>query len=378
MARGEVGGGVEVEAGCVHYKRNCLLVTPCCDKVYPCRVCHDEEEEHTLDRKTVKKVVCGQCKTRSDISKDCECGTVFGEAYFCSVCRLYDNEDKKQFHCDGCSICRVGGQDNFEHCFTCEMCMPKTSTHKCIEKSSRNNCPVCFEPIHTSRTATHIPPCGHLIHVPCYGDMLKSGLYSCPTCGRAMQDMSDAWTHVDREVAETPMPAEYANLYREVLCKDCSKASKTLFHIVGMKCGDCGSYNTSVEGPFQRKSGEEFVSLTDAELQRLYTVPLPGMSLSARIQQRLVSLLFHLTLVVDLVLDAINIVWVGLTGLSGFRNNGQLIENPHEPEEEGDGYGDGGEERDGDREGSPHSSDWEDILDDDGEEEDDQDAISLD
>jgi len=207
--------------------------------------------------------------------------------------------------------------------------MPKTSTHKCIEKSSRNNCPVCFEPIHTSRTATHIPPCGHLIHVPCYGDMLKSGLYSCPTCGRAMQDMSDAWTHVDREVAETPMPAEYANLYREVLCKDCSKASKTLFHIVGMKCGDCGSYNTSVEGPFQRKSGEEFVSLTDAELQRLYTVPLP--------------------------------------------------ENPHEPEEEEEGGdGDGGEERDGDVEGSPQSSDWEDILDDDGEEEDDQDAISLD
>ena len=56
-----------------------------------------------------------------------------------------------------------------------------------------------------------------------------------------------------------------------------------------------------------------------------------------------------------------------------------VAENPHEPEEEEEGGdGDGGEERDGDVEGSPHSSDWEDILDDDGEEEDDQDAISLD
>jgi hypothetical protein len=34
-----------------------------------------------------------------------ECGTVFGN-YFCSICRLYDDEDKQQFHCDGCGLCR--------------------------------------------------------------------------------------------------------------------------------------------------------------------------------------------------------------------------------------------------------------------------------
>ena len=27
--------------------------------------------------------------------------------YFCYECKLYDDEDKQQFHCDGCGICRV-------------------------------------------------------------------------------------------------------------------------------------------------------------------------------------------------------------------------------------------------------------------------------
>jgi hypothetical protein len=27
--------------------------------------------------------------------------------YFCYECKLYDDEDKQQFHCSGCGICRV-------------------------------------------------------------------------------------------------------------------------------------------------------------------------------------------------------------------------------------------------------------------------------
>lgn len=68
------------------------------------------------------------------------------------------------------------------------------------------------------------------------------------------------------------MPAAYQELYRKVLCKDCSRTSDALFHVVGMKCVQCGSYNTSVEGPFTRRnsSGEGFIELSDAELERLY------------------------------------------------------------------------------------------------------------
>merc|ERR1711862_752577 len=65
---------------------------------------------------------------------------------------------------------------------------------------------------------------------------MKEGLYACPTCGKSMQDMTSVWDKVDREVAETPMPAEYAGLYRKILCKDCNKHCYAEFHIVGMKC----------------------------------------------------------------------------------------------------------------------------------------------
>jgi len=39
-------------------------------------------------------------------------------------CKLFDDEEKNQYHCDGCGICRIGGRDKFFHCETCNMCLP--------------------------------------------------------------------------------------------------------------------------------------------------------------------------------------------------------------------------------------------------------------
>ena len=45
--------------------------TPCCNnKVYPCRVCHNENEDHQLDRKTVNTLKCLQCGKEQDVSID--------------------------------------------------------------------------------------------------------------------------------------------------------------------------------------------------------------------------------------------------------------------------------------------------------------------
>lgn len=44
--------------------------------------------------------------------------------YTCLVCNLFDDEDKNQYHCDGCGICRIGGKDRFFHCEVCNMCLP--------------------------------------------------------------------------------------------------------------------------------------------------------------------------------------------------------------------------------------------------------------
>lgn len=44
--------------------------------------------------------------------------------YTCLECKLFDDEDKHQYHCEGCGICRIGGRDKFFHCSKCNMCFP--------------------------------------------------------------------------------------------------------------------------------------------------------------------------------------------------------------------------------------------------------------
>ena len=58
-----------------------------------------------------------------------------------------------------------------------------------MEKASRTNCAVCMEDIHTSRISSHIPPCGHMIHKPCFRMLVDRGYYACPTCNVAMFKM---------------------------------------------------------------------------------------------------------------------------------------------------------------------------------------------
>jgi len=293
--------GGDAKFGCSHYTRKCRLVAPCCGKIYSCRFCHDDDQTeelskvsnktldsldtyHTLDRKKVEEVECCQCGLRQEVRETCrQCATVFGEAYFCPICRLFDDVDKKQFHCEGCGICRVGGRNNFVHCATCSMCFKTEATHRCIENSSKNNCAICMEDIHGSRQAAAVPPCGHLLHMTCQNDMFKNGLYACPSCGVSMLDMSQAWKSIDKELEDTPMPPEYANLYRAILCKDCNTNSKTKFHVVGMKCQKCGSFNTAMgEGAMLKKKQknddaeeDSFEELSDEEMAALCNIRLP-------------------------------------------------------------------------------------------------------
>ncbi|PNJ48763.1 RCHY1 isoform 10, partial [Pongo abelii] len=105
------------QRGCEHYDRGCLLkVTPsmdssltsfrrapCCDKLYTCRLCHDNNEDHQLDRFKVKEVQCINCEKIQHAQQTCEeCSTLFGE-YYCDICHLFD-KDKKQYHCENCGI----------------------------------------------------------------------------------------------------------------------------------------------------------------------------------------------------------------------------------------------------------------------------------
>lgn len=245
--------------GCSHYERRCAYVSPCCSKVYPCRICHDDNEKHKINRHAVSEIICLVCDTRQPVNRNCaSCGVEFGK-YYCPICRLFDDKDKKQFHCDQCGICRVDGRENFFHCPTCDICLciNLKDSHKCVEKVTHANCSVCLEDLHTSRESLSVLSCGHITHRKCFRNLLGFGIYACPLCCQTMVDMNSAWQSLDGEVANTPMPDEYKHVRVTILCRDCHKISSVPFHVVGLKCPACGSYNTCRESSAHQVESDE-------------------------------------------------------------------------------------------------------------------------
>ena len=40
------------------------MLAPCCGQVYPCKKCHDQEEDHQLEVQSVQSMVCMACGLR--------------------------------------------------------------------------------------------------------------------------------------------------------------------------------------------------------------------------------------------------------------------------------------------------------------------------
>lgn len=240
--------------GCRHYKRRCRIRAPCCNQIFHCRHCHndamssssDPKDHHELVRSDVKQVICSVCDTEQEVAKVCSnCCVNMGE-YYCEICKFYDDDtDKGQFHCDECGICRVGGRHNFFHCNKCGSCYSVVlqNNHLCVENSMKSSCPVCFEYLFDSTKSTTIMRCGHTMHTECFTEMVTQNQYRCPICLKTIADMSQTWALLDWEVGAIPMPNEY-HYEVPILCNDCNSTSSISFHISGLKCRQCGSYNT--------------------------------------------------------------------------------------------------------------------------------------
>lgn len=242
--------------GCEHYRRRCKIRAPCCNQVFTCRHCHNEamsslsnpKERHELVRHDVKQVICAVCEHEQPAAKVCaKCGVNMGE-YFCEVCKFYDDEiKKKQFHCDDCGICRVGGRENFFHCPKCGSCysIGLRDNHSCVENSMKNCCPICYEYLFDSVKDTEVMKCGHTIHMDCFSEMLNQNQYRCPICSKSVVNMRRNWERLDEEIEATAMPEEY-HYKVSILCNDCSCTSEAFYHIFGHKCSQCSSYNTRI------------------------------------------------------------------------------------------------------------------------------------
>jgi RING finger/CHY zinc finger protein 1 len=235
---------------CHHYSRRCSIVSPCCDKEYSCRFCHDEEEyenqddyklKHKIDRYKIDQVICLKCSTKQSIKQYCEnCNECMGN-YYCDICHLFDDDDKQQFHCEKCNICRVGGVDNYNHCDTCNMCIIKDIQHVCVPVKD-SLCPVCQDDLFTSVTLVTSMKCGHYIHKECLLELMET-TYKCPLCCASLGNTDLLNSYIDQEIINTPMPQDY-NYNVKILCNDCHVESDTKFHIIGLKCLECNGYNT--------------------------------------------------------------------------------------------------------------------------------------
>lgn len=241
-------------AACVHYERNCNIVAPCCDRVFGCRICHDELSptgHPEMNRFMVQEVVCKNCNTRQAASNQCiHCQTIFGE-YHCGRCNLWMSLSKKPFHCEQCGFCRVGGAENFKHCNECCMCISVGvfETHQCFKDKYKNNCPVCREDMFSSRQSPQDLPCGHAIHAHCFRKLAGFD-YRCPICKKTVvsqQSMAAAWEARARDIAEHPMPADLQRVVN-IMCNDCeTKSHGQQWHFLGIQCPSCNSFNTVVE-----------------------------------------------------------------------------------------------------------------------------------
>eukprot|EP00045_Choanoeca_perplexa_P007452 m.67817 g.67817 ORF g.67817 m.67817 type:complete len:388 (+) comp14088_c0_seq1:46-1209(+) len=247
-----------MEHGCQHYERHCRLKAKCCQRFLSCRRCHDDNPlpkcVREMDRKAVQYIQCCECGLEQLITEACRrCSQRFGR-YFCPLCRHFDDDlSKKQFHCHGCGICRVGPREKYQHCDKCCVCYGRQTfeNHKCVEDAMGRDCPVCMEFLHTTTKSLHVPACGHILHTECFQGLVQ---YSprCPICNKSyIPPTQESMQMLDREIALTPMPLEYQNSWVYVLCNDCQEKTYVRFHPLGHKCAACGGYNTSqLQGPF--------------------------------------------------------------------------------------------------------------------------------
>ncbi|KAE9601465.1 putative aminoacyltransferase, E1 ubiquitin-activating enzyme [Lupinus albus] len=238
--------------GCKHYKRNCKLLAPCCNQLHTCIHCHNEvsEPDHSLDRKSITKMMCMKCLVIQPISATCStisCGNLSMAKYYCRICKLFEDE-REIYHCPYCNLCRVGkglGVDYF-HCMNCNACMSRSlMVHTCREKHLDGNCPICHEYIFTSCSPVKALSCGHVMHSTCFQEYTCFN-YTCPICSKSLGDMQVYFNILDALLTEENVPEELSGQTQVILCNDCEKKGSAPFHWLYHKCPYCGSYNTRV------------------------------------------------------------------------------------------------------------------------------------
>lgn len=124
------------------------------------------------------------------------------------------------------------------------MSMSLMDDHKCIERVSDCDCPICGDYMFTSPKPVVFMICGHSIHSACYIEHMQTS-YKCPICSKSVVGMETQFRNLDRAIDNQPMPPQFQNTLAMVSCNDCYAKSAVKYHWLGLKCAICDSYNTA-------------------------------------------------------------------------------------------------------------------------------------
>ncbi|GBG34342.1 Zinc finger protein BRUTUS [Hondaea fermentalgiana] len=253
--------------GCKHYRRSCKLVMPCCNRLFTCRLCHDEaitEESikngnavqwHQANRYEIKQMWCMRCATLQPAAASCAVCKISMASYTCNICNLYDDAQHRDiYHCPYCNVCRLGkglGKD-LVHCMKCNACIStKLKNHVCRERTLEDDCSICQTSLFDATEPLQLLDCGHFMHRKCYNDYVKTNI-RCPTCRKCVRDMSMVWEKYDRfweqvladSAAHTPAKINLRCLQCGAQYDSTRASTSPMLVNLPDKCRQCGSYNT--------------------------------------------------------------------------------------------------------------------------------------
>ncbi|KAI0484269.1 hypothetical protein GGR56DRAFT_613007 [Xylariaceae sp. FL0804] len=272
--------------GCEHYRRNVKMQCSTCDRWYTCRFCHNQVEDHELVRKDTKNMLCMFCGTAQRAGESCVACGASAARYYCDICKLWnDDPEKPCYHCNDCGICRIGrgiGKDFF-HCKKCGACIAISmeADHRCIERATDCDCPICGDYMFTSPKAVCFMKCGHSIHRECFQEHMQSS-YKCPICKKSLANMESQFRNLELSIQSQPMPPEFSDTRAVVLCNDCSAKSSTPYHWLGLKCSVCSSYNTAQLQIIGLNAGALEANLATSNTGTAHTIDLAARDLRRR------------------------------------------------------------------------------------------------
>jgi hypothetical protein len=128
----------------------------------------------------------------------------------------------------------------------CNVCISiaHATSHRCLERATDCDCPICGEYLFNSSSAVVSLPCGHYLHKGCYKAYMETA-YKCPMCKKSAVNMELQWQKLTQAIESQPMPEQFASTRAVIQCNDCSAKSSVKYHWLGNKCNTCDSYNTN-------------------------------------------------------------------------------------------------------------------------------------